>query len=465
MKRFARSAAVATVTVMTLGAALTGCGSSNSNASDQKSIKVWSLENQTDRFTKTQATAKAFTTKTGIKVDLQAVDEAQLPQLVAQAAQAGTLPDVIGGVSLASVRQFDTQKLLDTATAAAVIKDLGESTFASSAIKLTKDGDRQLAVPSDAWSQILVYRKDLFAAAGLAPPINYDALEKAAGALTKPGQFGITLSTDPADVFTSQTFESLALGNNCQLVDDAGAVALKSPACSKTFQLYQKLATQDSPKGTQTVDTTRESYFAGQSAIVIWSTFLLDELGGLRNDALPTCPQCKADKTWLAKNSGVVTAVTGPDGKSSGSFGEIGSWTAMSGGKADPGKQFIEYMMSAGYTDWLGLAPEGKFPARNGDATDPQKYVNAWKKLPAGVDVKKPLSDIYDAATMTQISSVNQHIDRWAIPEGQGALLGPTIAELPLPKIIAKMDSSGLGAANAATQAQAAVEKVQKALK
>ena len=310
-----RSAIGAATALLTLGAVVTGCGSGDdsggsSDAAAAKSITVWSLENQTDRFTKTQAIAKAFTAKTGITVDLQAVDENQLPQLITQGAQAGTLPDVIGGVPLATVRQLQQQKLLDTEVAGDVVNDLKAETFAPAALALTKDGDTQLAVPSDAWTQILVYRKDLFEAAGLAPPTTYESLQKAAQALTRAAQFGITLATDPADVFTSQTFESLALGNDCQLVDDQGAVTLNSPQCTDSFDLYSQLAAQSSPKGTQTVDSTRESYFAGQSAMVLWSTFLLDELAGLRNDALPTCPRvqggsdssCRRTAAWSPRS-------------------------------------------------------------------------------------------------------------------------------------------------------------------
>ncbi len=195
--------------------------------------------------------------KTGIEVDLQAVDESQLPQLIAQGAQAGTMPDVIAGVPLAAVRQLDTQQLLDSDAARAIVESLGEKTFAPSALKLTQDGDRQLVVPSDAWSQIVVYRTDLFEAAGLEPPTTYESLQAAAQALTKDGQFGITLATDPSDVFTAQTFESLALGNNCQLVNPEGTVTLDSPQCATTFELYNTLATTASPKGGQSVDSTR----------------------------------------------------------------------------------------------------------------------------------------------------------------------------------------------------------------
>ena len=59
--------------------------------------------------------------------------------------------------------------------------------------------------------------------------------------------------------------------------------------------------------GNQDADTTRATYFAGDAAMVIWSSFLLDELAGLRSDALPTCAQCKKDPMWLAQNTGILT--------------------------------------------------------------------------------------------------------------------------------------------------------------
>ena len=266
-------------------------------------------------------------------------------------------------------------------------------------------------------------------------------------------------------MFTSQTFESLALGNDCQLVDDAGTVTLNSPQCTESFDLYSQLAAQSSPKGTQTVDSTRESYFAGQSAMVLWSTFLLDEMAGLRNDALPTCPECKTDPQFLSKNSGVITSISGPSGTDAGSFGEIASWLATDGGNSDGAKQFIEYMMSDGYEGWLGLAPEGKFPMRLGDSSDPKKFTTAWTTLPAGVDTKKPLNEVYTQDTIDQLTSVADNIDRWAITQGQGNLLGAINAQLTIPKVIAEMAADGEDGATAAQKAQDAVTEVQSKLK
>ena len=457
---------VASATLLVAGAAtLAGCsGTSNAGDDKGKTITVWSEENQPDRVNTTKAIIDGFTKKTGIAVKLVPVDENQVPQLVASAAISGKLPDVMGAIPLSLVRQLDSQKLLNTESAANVVKNLGEKTFVGSALDLDKDGDRQLAVPDSAYAQILVYRKDLFEKAGLKPPTTYADLQKAAKTLTSGSDYGITLATDPADVFTSQTFESLALGNDCQLVDSSGKVGLDSSACKTTWDLYGSLAQHYSPQGTQTVDTTRATYFAGQAAMVDWSTYILDELGGLRNDALPTCPQCASDPTWLAKNSGIVTSIQGPDGKKGSTYGEATSWLVTKKANASASEKFIEYMLSDGYLKWLGMAPEGKFPLRTGTSADPTAYTDGWKNLEAGVDTKKKLSEIYDAATIDALLKVPSEIDRWAIPQGQGALLGPVNTQLPISKAVASL-GSGSSASEAATSATDAVEQLQAKLK
>jgi multiple sugar transport system substrate-binding protein len=458
-------AAVATVVLTAVTTAmLAGCSTSGSNTDSKaaQTITVWSLENQPDRINTTKAIAADFTKQTGIKVNLVAIDEAQFPQLVASSALSGKLPDVMGAISLSNVRQLNDQKIANTDAAKAIVDNLGAKTFDASALDLTKDQGTQIAVPDSAYAQILVYRKDLFKKAGLQPPTSYAAIEKAAQTLTTGGNYGITLATDPADVFTAQTFESLALGNNCQLVDQSRAITLNSSACNQTWGLYGDLSQKYSPKGTQTVDTTRASYFAGQTAMVDWSTYILDELGGLRKDALPTCPQCKGDPTWLAKNSGIVTNITGPSGGSGGTYGEITSWVVTKKTKAAAASEkFIEYMMSTGYLNWLGMAPEGKVPVRTGDSSNATKFTDGWKTLKAGVDTKKPLSTIYDAATITALENAPKNINRWAIPQGQGALLGPVNTQLVIPKVIGDLGNGAVDATKAAKQATDQVTQLQ----
>ena len=311
---------------------------------------------------------------------------------------------------------------------------------------------------------MLMYRKDLFHAAGLPVPDTYAAIEQAAKALTKSGQYGITLSTDPKDVFTEQTFESLALGNNCQLVAKNGDVTLGSSQCQKTWDLYTTLAQKYSPSGTQTVDTTRAAYFAGQAAMVDWSSYILGSLAGLDTANLPSCSQCRADSSWLAKNTGIVTAIAGPDGKKA-TFGEVSGWTITKGKNTSASEQFVEYMMSKGYLQWLSMSPEGKVPVRTGTASNPTEYTDGWKQLKTGVTSKATLSSVYDAETVKAIEEAPQTLQRWAIPEGQGNLLGSINTSLVIPKIAGDVGAGSLTATQAAQQAQQQVTAAKAKLK
>jgi multiple sugar transport system substrate-binding protein len=460
-RRHRVSAVLAAVTMLV--PAVAACGSSGEGGDDQRTVTVWNLDGQPDRLAAVKTINERFTQRTGVRVDEVAVQENQLPSLVASAAVSGTLPDLVSGLPLAYLRQLEQQRLLDTRTAADVVSKLDPATFAPQALQLSRDGTTQLGVPSDAWTQALYYRKDLFAERGLEPPNTYAAIQKAAATLNTADRSGITLATDPADPFTQQTFEWVALGNDCQLVDQEGQVQIAAAPCQTTFALYGDLARRYAPQGTQTVDSTRATYFAGQAAMTIWSTFLLDELGGLRDDARPTCPQCQKDPEWLAHNTGIITAVQGPGGSKPVGYGEIASWAVLDGATPAAGT-YVEYMMSDGYQASLAIAPEGKYPVRRGTPDQPERFVQAWPALPAGVDRKKPLADIYGRATIDQLAEATNTMQRWAIPQGQGALLGPTVAELVIPKSISAL-AAGEPPAETASGTQDAVEEIQRSMR
>ncbi|MEU8239631.1 extracellular solute-binding protein [Actinoplanes missouriensis] len=443
--------------------ALSGCGDDGGDDGGG-TLTVWSLENLTDRVQATQKIADEFTKSTGIPVKIVATDENQFSSLITSAAAAGTLPDVVGALPLAAVAQMASNELLDTDATKAVVDQLGTGTFSAPALQLTSQDGVQWSVPSDGWAQLLFYRKDLFQKAGLAVPDTYAAIRAAAEKLNSPQVAGAVLATVGNDAFTQQTFENLALGNNCQMVDDAKTVLLDSPQCVETFQLYSDLVKNWSVPGAQDVDTTRATYFAGKASMVVWSSFLLDELAGLRNDALPTCAECKGDPAWLAKNTGVVTAVAGPQGKPA-QFGEITSWTITAdGSNTDSAKRFVAYMMNEGYTDWLGIAPEGKIPVRKGTADDATKFTTAWNTLPAGVDTKKPLAELYPEDVLTALQKSPDTFQRWGFPQKQGALVGATLGELPVPKAINSLTTGELDAQEAAQRAAEDVKTIQKSL-
>lgn len=458
MKTRAKAAAAALAMVGATALVLTGCTSSGDDGGGDgggEGITFWLQEDLPDRVAATQEIVDAFTEETGIDVELVSVAEDQFAQLLTSSAAAGDLPDVIGGISLPQVRSLSANEFVDTDAVAATIDALDPSTFSENALTLTSDGDTALAVPSESWTQMLFYRTDLFEAAGLDAPDSYESILEAAKELDSDDVAGFVGATAPGDAFTEQTFEQIALGNGCELVNKDGDVELDSDACVSAFEFYGDLTENYSVPGAQDVDTTRATYFAGGAAMFIWSSFVLDEMAGLREDAKPSCPECAADPAFLAQNTGVVTSIAGPDGDAPAQFGEITSWTITEGSNAESAQSFIEYMMSDGYEPWIAIAPEGKVPVRTGTAEEPTKFSDLWATLPAGVDTKAPLSDFYTPEVLAAVASGPEDLARWGITQGQGSLLGALQGELPVSTAVSDVAQGGDPADAAATAAEA----------
>jgi multiple sugar transport system substrate-binding protein len=440
-----------------------GGGGGDAGSTEDNALTIWTTEDVADRVKAQQKIMEAWAQTSGATVKLVAIAEDQLTTTLTSAAAANDLPDAIAALSLNGMNQLRTDDLVDPEAAKEIVDGLGADTFFPRALELTSVDGEQIAVPSDGFSNLLFYRKDLFKAAGLPEPKTYADIEKAAEALNKGKTAGIVASTAPADSFTNQTFEYVAVANGCQLVDDAGTITLNSPQCQETFDFYGNLIKEYSVPGNQDADTTRATYFAGNAAMVIWSSFLLDELAGLRSDALPTCPECKKDPLWLAQNTGILTEIQGPGGPKPAAWGEVVSWNVLTDASPKT-KDLVTYMMSEGYMDWLAIAPEGKMPARSGTADNPKEYAEGWIKLSAGVDKKEALAKIYPVEVLNTIVGSTGNFERWGIPQGQGELAAAVAGQYVVPQALAKMLNSGASAADAANEAQKGAEQVQKDL-
>ena len=457
----ARTFVVALLGMMVLTAV--GCGSGDGNKDSADSLTFWTAEDNPDRVKATQAIVDRFQQQTNIKVKLVAINEDQLSSQVNSASAAGTLPDVLAAASLGFVHSLAADNITDPDAAAAVINTLGPETFSQRGLSLVEANGKSVAIPSDSWTQLLVYRTDLFDKAGLAAPTTFEGIQAAAAKLTGGGMAGIMAATKAGDSFTQQTFEYLAVSNDCQLVDQAGAITLTSTPCVDTFQFYVDLIRTASVPGAQDATSTRAAYLAGKAAMIIWSSFLLDELAGLSNDARPTCPQCRADPSFLADHSGIVTAITGPHGTEPSQFGELTSFAITKDASKDAAK-LVEFMMNDGYLDWLALAPEGKVPVRTGTTDQPSKFTDAWTHLKTGVEHSKPLSELYPPGVLKELATSPDTMNRWGFPQDQGRLVGAQLATLPIPKALAGALNGSLSTAAAAKQAQADLETIAQTI-
>ncbi len=445
----------------------TGGGSSTgAGGGAGDTINVWTADTLPDRVAATKKIFADFTAKTGIKVQFTGVAGDQFNQVLTSSAAAGTLPDVWGSLPLDQVRTLSGNDLVDPDANAAVIRALGAGTFSARALELTKDGDKQVGVPSDSWAQVLIYRKDLFDKAGLAAPKTLDDVTAAAKALNSPPTMvGFVGATKAGDLFTEQTFENVALANGCQLVDKDGKILIDSPPCVKAFSLYGDLINKYSVAGNQDVNSVRAAYFAGKSAMFIWSTFVLDEMAGLRNNAKPSCPECVADPGFLAKNSGVVSTLQGPDGKEPAQYGSINSWTILKGDHVAAAKTFVDYMFNDGMTPWIAFAPEGKVPVRKGTQAAPTKFIDEWKTLPVGVDTKAPLSKFYGDDVLKILSAGPDAFSVWGIPQGQGKLMGALAGQLPVAAAVSEVTNGKADPAAAAKKAADTIKSIQSSIK
>ena len=458
-----RGTCAAVLCAVLLAVAAAGCG--GDDADERTTVTVWTLENLPDRMAVQRELAADFTRRTGIRVRLVGIAEDQFSQVVRSAAAAGRLPDVIGALPLASVRELEANELLDTDTPGRVVDELGRGTFSRRALELDSAGGVLLAVPSDAWAQLILYRRDLFERAGLDPPDTYERLRAAARRLNGGGMAGIALAVAPRDTFTAQTFEFVALANGCELVSGDGAVTIGDRRCERAFAFYADLARNHSVPGRQDLDSVRATYFSGRAAMAMWSSFILDELAGLRADTLPSCAECRAGPRWLAEHTGFVTALRGPDATRPARYGEVVSWAITREADRDKARRFVTYMMDTGYERWLGMAPEGKIPVRAGTPQDPRRFADAWDRLPAGVGTRQPLADVYPAKDLDLLRASTAGFDRWGITQGQGRLVGAIMGELPVPRALSALVAGSLTPAEAAAQARRDVETIKRGIR
>lgn len=422
-------------------------------------LKFWTTEDQPDRLAKQQSMAADFKTKTGIDVEVIPVSEKDLGTRTTAAFAAGDLPDVIYH-PLQYTLPWAEAGILNTDAATDVIDTLGKTTFASGALAMAAVEDGYSAVPVDGWTQMIVYRKDLFEAKGLAAPTTFANVTAALKALHNPPElYGFVAATKVDEGFMSQVLEHVFLANNVSPVDENGIAKLDEKKTIEVLEFYKALV-KASPDGELYWKQSRELYFAGKAAMIIWSPFILDELAGLRDSAPPTINDDPTSNALAAK-TGIVTNLAGPSNATGAAWADVRYFGITSDADEDQAAKFIEYSMNEGYTQTLSIAPEGKFPVRRGDGKDPEAFTKAWSKLPVGVDRKAPLADLYSQDMIDRIVGGLDVAQRWGVSDGQLALASKVINSQLMNRLVREyVDGVKDGAATVAAM-NAELAKIQ----
>ena len=387
------------------------------SASADEGLRFWTTEEQPERLARQEAMAAAFAEVSGHTVEVIPVSENDLGTRATAAFAAGDLPDVIYH-PLQYAAPWTEAGILDTDAATDVIEALGEGTFASGALGMAAVDGGFASVPVDGWTQMLVYRADLFAEAGLEPPNSYANVLAAVDALhNPPGMYGFVAATKIDENFMSQVLEHVFLANGVSPVGPDGIQPLDEGATIEVLEFYKAIA-EASPPGDLYWDQSRTLYFSGNAAMIIWSPFILDELAGLRDSAPPTINDDPTSSD-LAAATGIVTTFSGPSNPDGAAWGDVRYFGITSDASTDAAMEFVEYSMSEGYASTLAIAPEGKFPVRRGTAENPTEYADVWATLDVGVDRKAPLGDLYEAAMIDEIVGGLDVAQRWGVADGQ----------------------------------------------
>ncbi len=397
-------------------------------------IRFWTTEEQPERVARQQAMADEFKAASGHTVEVIPVTESELGTRATAAFAAGDLPDVIYH-TLQYALPWAEAGILDTGAASEVVDALGQDTFAPAPLAMAAyDGD-VASVPVDGWTQLIVYRADLFKEKNLKAPSSYANVVAALEALHNPPEmYGFVAATKVDENFMSQVLEHVFLANGVSPVGADGFKALEEGPTTEVLDFYKAIS-KASPPGDLFWKQSRELYFAGKAAMIIWSPFILDELAGLRDSAPPTINDDPTTNELAAK-TGVVTNFSGPSNPGGAAWGDVRYFGITSDANTEIAQDFVKFSMNEGYMQTLGIAPEGKFPVRTGTADAPNQFAEAWSKLPVGVDRKAPLGDLYAQEMIDEIVGGLQVAQRWGVTEGQLSLASKIINSQAINRVV-----------------------------
>ena len=401
------------------------------SAQDKVVVEFWTTDNEEERVDLYEAVAARYMEMNpNVDVRIVPIDEGTISQRVSTAVAANRLPDIIR-MGVERVSAFAADGLLSEEAAMAVIEQIGEDDFRNGPLAMVTNPatGNYSAVPFDGWIQAIWYRSDIFEALGLEAPTSWDTIQAACEAL--PGQmdllYAVGLGTDPGQNYGHQVFEQVAISNDAWPFDAEGNVTFDTPEMIAALEFYTGLQSCALP-GPQYWRGSREAYEYGQSGMLFYSTYIMDDLvdgsglegGGNVELAIPD----------LAAQTGFAPEMAGPNG--SASYGQLVTLGITRDADAEA-VDVVKFFLTEGYQDVLGLAPFGKVPVL-------ESAVDAWKN-------SSEYFANYDESTLESIAAGYEVMQRWLFRPDydatQRAVIGDIEGRLLIPTVISNIAIEG----------------------
>ena len=383
--------------VMVLSIVLSACTTQTTGETEKTVIEFWTTDNEEERILAYEMVADAFmAAHPEIDLRIVAIEEAGVAQRIATAQAANRLPDIVR-MGVERVSSFAADGILDLDAAQATIESIGVDDFQAGPLAMVTDPEtgKYAAVPFDGWVQALWYRSDIFDELGLAAPISWDDIDAACDTLAGNNDlvYSMTLGTDPGQNYPQQVFEQVAISNNAWPFDASGNVTMNSPEMIEALDWYAGLQRCAMP-GPQYWRGARESYELGQTGMMWYSTYIMDDLvdgSGMEDGGMVEVVQD------LAANSGFAPSIESEKG--SATYGQLVTLGILQG--ADPMAQEVVkfFMTGQNYLDILAVAPMGKVPVL-------KSAVDGWRGL-------SDYFNYYSEETIAQIADGYENMQRW----------------------------------------------------
>jgi multiple sugar transport system substrate-binding protein len=414
--------------IMVLGIVLSACAPQTAEEETEKTvIEFWTTDNEEERILAYEQVAEAFMAiHPEIDLRIVAIEEAGVAQRIATAQAANRLPDIVR-MGVERVSSFAADGILDLDAAQTTIESIGVDDFQAGPLAMVTDPEtgKYAAVPFDGWVQALWYRADIFDNLGLAAPISWDDIDAACDALAGNDDlvYSMTLGTDPGQNYPQQVFEQVAISNNAWPFDANGNVTMNSTEMVAALEWYAGLQRCAMP-GPQYWRGARESYELGQSGMMWYSTYIMDDLvdgSGMEDGGTVEVVE------GLAANSGFAPSIESTTG--SATYGQLVTLGILQG--ADPMAQEVVkfFMTDQNYLDVLAVAPMGKVPVL-------KSAVEGWRGL-------SDYFGYYSEETIAQIADGYENMQRWLFRPDYGsverAVIGDIEGTLLLPQAISYM--------------------------
>lgn len=347
-------------------------------------ITVWHSFTQGPRLEFMQATADSFMKEhPKVKIKIETFAWPEFYTKWTTGLQSGQVPDVSTALPNHVVELIDVDALVPLND---VIDEVGRDRFYEAPLKEGTVNNENYSIPLYSHAQVMWYRKDLLAQAGLEVPKTWDELYETAKKLNNaPDVYGLSVPMGSGDMMATRFLNFYVRSAGETLLTEDGAANLTSKEAIDGIKYWVKMYKATSPEGSINYKVLDQAtlYYQGKTAFDFNSGF---QIGGVETnspqlldqiDAAPI-PKVNANDPDRGIETSNIPVVVWKNSK-----------------HPEIAKAFVESLYEKeGYIKFLHSVPAGMLPALKDIAEDPeflneptiQKFDNAVKVISDSVD-------------------------------------------------------------------------------